>query len=97
MSADGRALLFDTEDRPDDPRLPMIWLYDLEKRTRVRVTPKTLAGYNPQWLPSGDEIIFTGWARGRRPVPGIYRIRKDGTRLELLVPNGESATFAVSR
>jgi Tol biopolymer transport system component len=97
MSADGRTLLFDTQDQPDDPRLPMIWLYDLEKKTRVRVTPKTLAGYDPQWLPSGDEIIFTGRAPGRRTMPGIYGIRKDGTRLELLVPNGESATFALSR
>jgi dipeptidyl aminopeptidase/acylaminoacyl peptidase len=98
LSADARTLLFDTEEQPDDPRLPMIWLYDLETKSRVRVTPKNVAGYDPKWL-SPTEIIFTGWPsgpRGRKPVPGIYRIHKDGTGLELLVANGESATFALS-
>src|SRR6266496_1136348 len=91
LSSDGRFLLFDTQDLPDEPRPPTVWIYDLEKRSRLRLTPKTLAGYHPQWLPDGDEIVFTGtaWTRARKGAPGIYLIRKDGTHLELLVANAE--------
>jgi len=98
LSPSGRYLLFDTGNLPDEPRLPIVWIYDLETHKRTRISPKTLSAYNPQWLPSGEEIIFAATpARSKRNTPAVYRIRRDGTLLELLIPNAEQPTFAVSR
>lgn len=96
LSSDGRSLLFDTGEQPDDPRPPMVWIYDLQTRTRKRISGKTLGAYNPQWSPSGDEIIFTAvpLAKGRKNIPAIYRMRKDGTQVQLLVANAELGSVA---
>lgn len=96
LSPDGKLLLFDTDELPDDPRTAAVWIYDLEQRTRKRLTAKNFAGLNPQWLSSGTEIVFTGsqWRRGRHVVDGIYKMKVGQTQRVLLVPNASQATFA---
>lgn len=98
MSPDGRYLLFDTDNLPDDKRLPMVWIYDLQLRKRTRISPTRLAAFGPHWLGSNDEIVFTATPGvGRSTRPSIYRMRRDGTQLQLLVSNGEDVTVALEQ
>jgi Tol biopolymer transport system component len=92
----GGAVVFDTDELPDDKRPPMIWHYDLTSKTRKRLSPKNLAAYHPVLLPSGDELVFTAVSLARRKsAPAIYRMRMDGTNLQLVVANAEDGTVAV--
>lgn len=98
LSPDGNSLIFDTDELPDDKRRSMIWTYDLRTKTRKQISPRTLSAEGPVLLPSGDEFVFTGvLVARRRAAPGIYRMRRDGTGVELLVANAEQGSAAVER
>jgi len=45
---------------------------------------------NPDWAPNGHKIVFdreTDISCGARCIPGIYTVRRDGSRLTRLTPN----------
>lgn len=96
LSNDGQSIFFDTEQPPGETRIPMIWRYDLATKTRKQISAKTMSAGHPVLLPSGDEIVFTGVSLQRRQSkPGIYRMRIDGTQLQLLVANADLGSVAV--
>ncbi|PYS68689.1 MAG: hypothetical protein DMF69_19395, partial [Acidobacteria bacterium] len=96
LSSDGRSLFFDTEQPPGEKRPPIVWRYDLTTRKRNQISPKTLSSGHPVLLPSGDEIVFTGVSLQRlRSQPGIYRMKTDGTGVQLLVANADFGSVAV--
>lgn len=99
LSPDGKSLVFDTEVLPDDPRPPMIWVYDMQNKARKRISPKSLGALNPLLVTSGEEIIFTGvgLSKGRKQRPGVYRMRRDGTQVQLLVANAEQGSVALGQ
>lgn len=96
LSADGRYLLFDTDTLPDDRRLPMLWIYDLQLQKRTKINTGRLGAFGPQWLGGDDEILFTGKSYASRSSrPNTYRARRDGTGLSLIVANAEQPTAAL--
>lgn len=96
LSNDGKTLFFDTEQPPGERRPPMVWRYDLSTKTRKQLSPKTLSAGHPVLVPSGDEIIFTGVSLQRaKSQPGVYRMKTDGTGVQLLVANADFGSVAV--
>ena len=94
LSSDGRYLLFDTETQPGESRIPMLWLYDLQLKKRTRISPARLRSSSPQWLGSGDEIVFSGMASGKGARPNVYRMKSDGTQMSLVVGNVDQFSAA---
>jgi Tol biopolymer transport system component len=75
-----------------------IWILDLESRSAQNITNYPGGDFRPSWSPDGDWIAFTS-DRDSKPgfVPrrweplqstGLYVIRKDGTGLRRLTPEG---------
>jgi Tol biopolymer transport system component len=100
VSRDGRFLLFNGGMVPDDVGIASIYLYDLTNGRLTRLTPDNLGALNPRWLPSGNEIIFAGYVKGRYkpktgiPYWGIYKISVDAKTTTMLVPNGENPSYS---
>jgi len=100
ISPDGKFLLFNGGMVPDDVGIASIYLYDLTTNRLSRLTPDSLGGLNPQWLPSGKEIIFAGYVKGRYkpksciPYWGIYKMSLDGTNRTKLVRDGENPSYS---
>jgi TolB protein len=97
LSVDGKSLIFDTDQLPDDKRAPMIWAYDLSTKKRKQISSKTFGAMHPVVLPD-DEIVFTGFPlTRRRGSSGIYKMKTDGTQVQLLVANADEGTVAIER
>src|SRR5215468_10030531 len=59
-----------------------IWIFDVERRTRTRLTFDGQNGY-PIWSPDGRTIVYGGSPNGKA---GLYRVAADGSsRPELLL------------
>lgn len=96
LTNDGQSLFFDTEQPPGERRPPIIWRYDLSTKTRKQLSPKTLSAGHPVLLPAGDEIVFTGVSLQRKgSQPAVYRMKTDGTGVQLLVANADFGSVAV--
>jgi Tol biopolymer transport system component len=100
ISRDGRFLLFNGGMVPDDVGIASIYLYNLRTGQVSRLTHDNLGAADPRWLPSGKEIIFAGYVKGRYkphtsiPYWGIYRISVDKKTTTLLVPDGENPSYS---
>lgn len=100
ISQDGKFLLFNGGMVPDDVGIASIYLYDLTNGRLSRLTPDNLGALNPQWLPSGKEIIFAGYVKGRYkpksciPYWGIYKMSVDGANRTKLISNGENPSYS---
>jgi Tol biopolymer transport system component len=98
LAPDGNSLIFDTEELPGESRRSRIWEFDLRSKTRKQISPPSIAASGPSLLPSGEEIVFTGVLLARRRgLPAIYRMRRDGTRAELLVANADQGSVAIEK
>jgi len=53
---------------------PEIWMYEIDRLTRQRLTPDGLAARSPVWSPDGDWVYFLDHSRG-----SVSRIRSDFT------------------
>jgi Tol biopolymer transport system component len=92
FSGDRKYLLF---DRIIDPQDMPISLFNLETKKLLRITPQSVPGTTPAWLPSGSEVLFTCFKRFAQPArPGICKISLDGTNLTTLVPDGDYPSFS---
>jgi len=100
ISRDGRFLLFNGGMVPDDVGIASIYLYDLTNRHLSRITPDNLGALDASWLPSGREIIFAGYWKGRYkpktsiPYWGVYKVSVDGKSPMLLVRDGENPSYS---
>lgn len=65
FSQNGKLLLFSTAMVPDDVGVPDIYLYDFDSKRLLRITSDRLGGLFPQWRFSENEIIFTGFIKGK--------------------------------
>jgi serine/threonine-protein kinase len=53
-----------------------VWVYDLNRGTRIRLTVERIFSRSPIWTPDGDRVTF---GSGGGDAPGIYWKRADGT------------------
>ena len=94
FSADKRYLLFNTALNPDQNTV--IYRLDLKTSALERLTPSTVDGSEPHWLPSEKEILFSQLTENKPPY--IYSIsklslEKDGAP-EILVRNASNISYA---
>ena len=88
VSPDGKTLLLDIEmdekERKDwDGPPAAIWTMDLATEKVTRLTPKSLYGWDSNWL-GNDAIVFASQAPGEKG-PSIYRMSLNGKDRKLLV------------
>jgi len=85
---------------PDDSRVAVrvgsppdsnIWVYDVERGTRTRVTADGTAD-DPEWTPDGTRILFS-WRPDQTSSWGIYSKRADGSGEVELVLSSSSDVF----
>jgi Tol biopolymer transport system component len=100
FSPDGRFLLFDSAMVPDDVGIASIYRWDIGAQRLSRLTSDRIGALDPKWLPRGNEIIFTGYAKGdyrpRSSIPyyHIYKVSVNGENPTILVRNAENASFS---
>ncbi len=87
IAPDGRRAalsIFDAQAGSQD-----LWLYDLDRKTRTRLTLDPGDEDMPEWSSDGSQIIYSS---DRDGLPNIYRKTLDGSREdELLVRSDQSA------
>lgn len=76
LSPDGRKILYDEGAPPD------VWMLDLERGARMRVTSNPHAERGAVWSPDGDSIVFDAYREGGH---AIYEKRADGALSERLL------------
>ena len=76
LSPDARRILYDEGTPPD------VWMLDLERGARMRVTSNPQAEQGAVWSPDGGSIAFVTHGEGGR---AIYEKRADGARPERLL------------
>ena len=100
FSPDGRFLLFDSAMVPDDVGVASIYRWDIGAQRLSRLTSDRIGALDPKWLPRGNEIIFTGYAKGdyrpRSSIPyyHIYKVSVNGENPTILVRNAENASYS---
>ena len=70
---------------PDGRRLAVrlrghIWVFDLARGTRTRVTSPPWLAFAPAWSPDGRQITYFSWRE--QSAGGVYRKASDGTGTE---------------
>jgi serine/threonine protein kinase/Tol biopolymer transport system component len=89
LSPDGTALaLSATEARNTD-----IWIFDVARGVRTRLTSDPEADIGPKWSPSGHEVVY---ARQQGPKPGLYAKASSGTGREETLVESDRMPFADS-
>ncbi len=79
LAPDGRRILYDEGAPPD------VWILDLERGARTRVTSNPQAERGALWSPDGTSVVFDAhWEGGR----AIYEKRADGGPEKLLFDAG---------
>ena len=85
---------------PDDSRVAVrvgsppdsnIWVYDVERGTRTRVTANGTAD-DPEWTPDGTRILFA-WSPDQTSNSGIYSKRADGSGEAALVLSSSRGVY----
>jgi Tol biopolymer transport system component len=76
LSPDGTRIVFAEGISPD------IWMFDLERGARTRLTSDPQVDHNPIWSPDGSVIAFDSHRNGSRE---IYEKRADGAAPERMV------------
>ena len=56
-----------------------IWLYDLARRTLVRLTPDADLAFRPEWTPDGTHILFSSDHGSKIGQRSLFSIRPDGS------------------
>jgi Tol biopolymer transport system component len=94
MSSDGRHLIF---NRSEVTLLGeegyVIYRYDFVDNKLSRITPLSVSGDAPRWLPSEKEILFT-CVTPERDTSDICKIGIDGTGLTTLLRYGAFASYS---
>jgi Tol biopolymer transport system component len=94
FSRDRRYLLFATTRIPGQNTA--IYIFDIEKRVRSRVTPETINASEPQWLPSEKEVLFLQLRENQKVKIrfDVSKISLDGSNLVTLIENARSVSYS---
>jgi Tol biopolymer transport system component len=94
FSNDRRYLLFDTIG--DSPEINTIYIFDFQQQVLSRVTPETISGSEPRWLPSGKAILFDRFIANEssKPLFSVSKISLDGNNLVTITPNAQNASYS---
>jgi Tol biopolymer transport system component len=94
FSADKKYLLFNTALHPDQSTV--IYKLDVKTSALERITPATVDGSEPHWLPTEKEILFSQLTENKAPY--IYSISKlsldKADTPEILVRNALNISYA---
>lgn len=94
FSADKRYLLFNTALHPD--QTAVIYRLHIKSSALERITPATVDGGEPHWLPTEKEILFRQLTEKKAPY--IYNISKlslgTSDTPEILVRNASNISYA---
>jgi Tol biopolymer transport system component len=96
FSSDRRRLLFDRMiSTPEEPPTSIISILDLTTKTVRRVTPKTVNGMSPVWLPSNRDILFTRTELvNDQWRPSICKIAVDGSGLSVVISDADYPSYS---
>ena len=72
LSPDGRSVAVETLENGNQD----IWVYDLERRTRTRLTTHAATDIVPVWSPGGDTVAFSSFRSGNID---IFTSKTDGS------------------
>jgi eukaryotic-like serine/threonine-protein kinase len=75
-----------------------IWIWDIARKTMMRLTLEKSAENQPIWTPDGKQVLF--WSGREGKFGGIYRKQADGTgevEKVVLVPDRGLYPYALSR
>lgn len=94
ISPDGRRLAFESAAKDSDPT--MLWLFDFERGTLVRLTFDG-ANISPVWSPDGQEIAFARLLEGGNMSLWAMRVDTPGShRLVTNLPNAYNSPLSYS-
>jgi TolB protein len=91
VSPDGELLLLSIDmgeehNRKDwDGPPPALWTFEIATQKAVRITPKTLFGWDSCWIDSNN-ILFLSQEEGKKTA-SLYRMSIDGKNLKRLITN----------
>jgi TolB protein len=68
-----------------DGPVPALWTFEIARQRAVRVTPKTLFGWDGCWM-DNENILFLSQATGEATA-SIYRMSLTGRNLKRLITN----------
>jgi Tol biopolymer transport system component len=93
LSPDGKRVLITIRDPGTKTR--DVWMLDLDRGSRSRLTFDPAEDYNPIWSPDGAWVIFSSNRKGHKD---IYRKRADGVGAEeeLLVSDVDKSVDSIS-
>ena len=98
VSPDGKRLLLSIEmgeehERKDwDGPLPALWTFEIATQKAVRITPRSIFGWDACWMDS-QNILFLSQPAGEKEA-SIYRISTDGKNLKRLLKNARMPDVA---
>ncbi len=97
-SPDGKRLLLSVDmgeehHRKDwDGPLPALWIFEIATQKAVRITPKTLFGWDACWI-DNDNVLFLSQAAGEKSA-SIYRMSINGKNLKRLIKEARFPTLS---
>jgi len=91
VSPDGKRLLLSIDMAEEHHRQgwdgppPALWTFDIATQKAVRITPKTLFGWDGVWIDNG-KVLFLSQAAGEKSA-SLYRMSINGKNLKRLIRN----------
>jgi serine/threonine-protein kinase len=87
LSPDGTRLAIETTERKESSE---IWIHDLARQTRSRLTVNQVADSRPVWTPDGTRIVFASAIDG---TPNLYWQLADGSAPAERLTSSQGAQF----
>jgi hypothetical protein len=86
LSPDGRQVVVTSEGR----EAPNIWVYDIARGSRTRITFNPLGAFQATWTPSGEQITYSAFRGG---FTEIFSASDDGSGDETQLTNGPLSEY----
>jgi len=89
VSPDGKRLLLSIDMGEENRRKdwdgppPALWTFEIATQKAVRITPKTLFGWDGWWI-DNDKVLFLSQAAGEKSA-SLYRMSTNGKHLKRLI------------
>ena len=86
LSPDGRQVVVMSRGREE----PSIWVYDIARGSRTRITFNPLGAFHPTWTPSGEQITYSAFRGG---FTEIFSASGDGSGDETQLTDGPLSEY----